>query len=79
MVVYHVTTIKKLHRYIAHGYIKAPVRAWRRIESAERFSKQTGRRLIIRLKFPGSAKRLFGHRDEAVYLEHDLEFPRSAV
>lgn len=79
MVVYHVTTLKKLHRYIARGSIKGPVRAWKKIESAERFSKQTGRRLIIRLKFPETAKQLFGHRGEAVYLDEDLEFPRYAV
>lgn len=79
MIVYHVTTLKKLHRYLAYGHIKAPVRAWKKIESAERFSKQTGRRIIVRLKFPATARQLWGHRGEAVYLDRDLDFPRSAV
>ena len=43
MVVYHVTTPKKLDKYRAAGYIRQPVRAWISIEAAERFSKQTGR------------------------------------
>lgn len=79
MTVWHVTTIKKLHRYIARGCILPPVRAWEKIESAERFSKQTGRRIILRLKFPGSARRLWGHRGEAVYLDRELKFPQGGL
>ncbi len=78
-VVYHVTTLKKLHRYIAAGRIQAPVRAWDNIKSAERFSKQTSRRIIIRLKFPNSARRLFGHRGEAFVLDNDLDFTTAMI
>lgn len=51
------------------GHLTAPVRAWKKIESAERFSKQTGRQIILRLKFPNDAKQLKGHKGEAVYIE----------
>jgi hypothetical protein len=53
------------------GILTAPVRGWKKIESAERFSKQTGRQIILRLKFPddGSVKQLEGHRGEAVFIE----------
>jgi hypothetical protein len=71
MVVYHVTTKKKLQRYFERSQIKSPVRAWKTIEAAERFSKQTGRRIILRLKFPEDAKSLPGHCDEAVYIERN--------
>ncbi len=74
MVVYHVTTIKKLNRYLKSGKIQAPVRAWDNIKSAERFSKQTARRIIIRLKFPDSARRYEGHRGEAFILDTDFPF-----
>jgi hypothetical protein len=69
--VWHVCSIKKLHRYQQAGRIQAPVRAWRSIASAERFSRQTGRYVILRLKFPRDAKQLPGHRGEAVYLDRD--------
>jgi len=69
MVVYHVTTRKKLAKFLAVGYILPPVRAWKSILSAERFSKQTSRRIILRLKFPADAPTLAGHRGEAVVLD----------
>jgi hypothetical protein len=72
MVVYHVTTFKKLNKYVKNGYIKAPVRAWKTINEAERFSKQTKRRIIIRLKFPENAETLEGHKGNAVVLKEDL-------
>jgi hypothetical protein len=65
MVVYHVTTTKKLRKYITTGAILPPVRAWISIAAAERFSKQTGRRLILRLKADGWVA-YKGHRGEAV-------------
>lgn len=34
MTVYHVTTLKKLNKYLKTGYIKPPVRAWENIEQA---------------------------------------------
>jgi len=71
MIVYHVISASKLARCINNGVLTAPVRAWKKIESAERFSKQTGRQIILRLKFPddGTAKPLVGHRNEAVFIE----------
>lgn len=79
MIVYHVTTRKKLEKYIRTGAILSPVRAWRNIASAERFSKQTGRRVILRLKFPSDAPVLPGHRREAVFLPVNLPFPQGGV
>lgn len=52
MRVYHVTSKKKLDLYKRSGFIKAPVRAWETLESANKFSKQTGRRIIVVLNFP---------------------------
>jgi len=66
MVLWHVTTMKKLNRYLEHGFINPPVRAWKDIKSAERFSKQTGRTIIIRLKGNESFKLYEGHRGEAL-------------
>ncbi len=65
MIVYHVTSFKKLTKYARSGAILPPVRAWEAIEDAERFSKQTGRPIILRLKFPENAKKLGGHRSVA--------------
>ena len=67
MIVWHVTTWKKLNYYMENGGIKPPVRAWKTIEDAERFSKQTGRRIIIRLKFPENAPLLNGHKNMAIF------------
>lgn len=65
--IYHVTTLRKLARYKASDdFISPPVRAWRTIEAAERFSKQTGRRVILRLVLDPRWKPLEGHRDEAL-------------
>jgi len=70
MVVCHVTSYKKLNKYIKSGYIKPPVRAWLTIKEAECFSKQTGRRIILRLKFDKSkVKPLEGHKGMAVYID----------
>lgn len=68
MIVWHVTTVKKLKRYKDSGGILPPVRAWDSLPAAERFSKQTGRKVILRLKFPNTAERLPGHRGEAFVL-----------
>ena len=65
MTVYHVTTLKKLNKYIKTGYIKPPVRAWDSIEQAERMSKSTGRKIILRLKFPDNADKCEGHFNQA--------------
>ena len=50
VIVYHVTTYKKLTKYVSNGYIKPPVRVWNSVQESERFSKQTGRKVILRLK-----------------------------
>lgn len=73
MIVWHCTTAKKLRKYQARGSIKAPVRAWETIEQAERMSKSTGRRIIIRLRFPNDAPKLDGHFGLARVLDYDLK------
>ena len=65
MTVYYVTTLKKLNKYLKTGYIKPPVRAWENIEQAERMSKSTGRKIILRLKFPNNADKCEGHFNQA--------------
>ena len=59
MIVYHVTSLKKLNKYIESGMILPPVRAWEDIEQAERMSISTGRKIILRLRFPDNAEKLF--------------------
>jgi len=73
MIVYHVTSYKKLQKYLSCGYIKRPVRAWENIEQAERMSKSTGRRIIIRLKFPENTEKLEGHFNQARVLKYDYK------
>lgn len=65
MVVWHVTSAKKLAKYLKTGYITPPVRAWETIEQAQRMSLSTGRRVILRLKFPDNAPKLEGHFNQA--------------
>ncbi len=72
MIVYHVCSSKKLDKYRQSGFIAAPVRAWENIQQAERMSISTGRRVILRLKFPNSAPKLAGHFNQARVLHHNL-------
>lgn len=74
MVLWHATSLKKLSRYLERGHILPPVRAWRSLEGAERFSRQTGRRIILRLHAKGSFEPLGGHRGQALvsYAPHPL-------
>lgn len=65
MIVYHVTSLKKLNKYIESGMILPPVRAWEDIEQAERMSISTGRKIILRLHFPDNAEKLEGHFNQA--------------
>lgn len=65
MIVYHVTTYKKLQKYLKSGGITPPVRAWDNIAQAERMSKSTGRKIILRLRFPNNAAVLEGHFGQA--------------
>ena len=74
MIVYHVCTLKKLNKYLTSGFIKAPVRAWDNIEQAERMSISTGRRIILRLKFPNDSDRLEGHFNQARVVNTNFKF-----
>ena len=74
MIVWHVASINKFKRYLQTGIIRKPVRAWTCIEEAKRFSLQTGRQIIIRLKFSKNVKQLFGHKNKAVFLEENYNF-----
>ena len=74
MIVYHITSLKKLDSYRKTGRIVAPVRAWENIQQAHRMSVSTGRRVILRLRFPDNAPKLDGHFNEARVLHHDLPF-----
>lgn len=65
MIVYHVTSAKKLDKYRKTGYIMPPIRAWENIQQAERMSISTSRPIILRLKFPNHADKLEGHFNEA--------------
>lgn len=71
MIVYHVTSKKKFLKYLKSGRIIAPVRAWENIDQAERMSKSTGRKIILRLKFPDNAPKYEGHFNQARVLYHD--------
>lgn len=71
MIVYHVCSLKKLHKYEKAGKIVAPVRAWENIQQAERMSISTSRRIILRLKFPNNAPKLKGHFNQARVLNQD--------
>ncbi len=76
MIVFHVCTIKKLKRYRENGGIKPPVRAWENIKQAERMSLSTGRKIILRLKFPNDAKKLDGHFNQARVLNEIYEWEK---
>ena len=65
MITYHVISITKFMRCIKQGFLPAPVRSWETIEEAERFSKQTGRAMILRLKTPENTPKLEGHKNKA--------------
>lgn len=71
MIVWHVTTFKKLKKYKDHGSIRAPVRAWENFEQAKRMSVSTGRPIILRLKFPNNTPKLEGHFNQARILNVD--------
>jgi hypothetical protein len=77
MIVYHVTSRKKLDKYRKSGKILAPVRAWENIEQAQRMSVSTGRRIILRLRFPSNAPKLEGHFNQARVLHQDLPFTQN--
>lgn len=74
MIVYHVCSSKKFNQYKKTGHIKPPVRAWENIHQAERMSISTGRRIIVRLRFPDDAKKLDGHFNEARVMHEPVDF-----
>lgn len=73
MIVYHVTSLKKLNKYLKTGYITPPVRAWENIEQAQRMSLSTGRKIILRLKFPDNCEKLEGHFNQARVLKQNYK------
>lgn len=73
LIVYHVTSMKKLDKYRQSGCIKAPVRAWETLEHANRFSIGTGRPIILRLNFPVTAPKLSGHFGAARVIYYDYK------
>ena len=73
MIVYHCTSLKKLLKYKQTGYILPPVRAWETLEQANRMSISTGRKIILRLKFPDTAAKLEGHFNQARVLHQPLK------
>lgn len=72
MIVYHCCSLKKLEEYKKSGCINAPVRAWENIDQARRMSLSTGRKIILRLKFPNDAEKLLGHFNQARVLRTNL-------
>lgn len=77
MIVYHVTSLSKLNKYLKSGQINPPVRAWENIQQAERMSKSTGRRIILRLKFPDNSDKLEGHFNEARVLHQPYKISKN--
>ena len=53
-----------------------PVRAWETIEQANRMSISTGRKVILRLKFPNDADKLEGHFNQARVINKIYEWDR---
>lgn len=74
MIVYHVCSSKKFEQYKKSGQINPPVRAWENIQQAERMSISTGRRVIVRLKFPDNAPKLEGHFNQARVMNTPVKF-----
>ena len=59
------------------GFLPSPVRGWETIDEAGRFSKQTGRIMILRLKFPKNAEKWVGHKNLARIIYED--YPMSKI
>jgi hypothetical protein len=77
VVLFHVTNPKLLNKYIASGHIDGPVRAWRSLEGALRFSKQTDRFVILRINARKGWRILGGHQGQAMVT--DTPYPMSKV
>ena len=52
---YHVTTAKKIQRYISSKRIIAPVRFFPNISTAQKWAKRTGRNFILKIKVRGES------------------------
>lgn len=59
--------------------IYPPVRAWENIEQAQRMSISTGRRIILRLKFPNDSPKLEGHYNQARVMYKPLPLNESML
>jgi hypothetical protein len=79
MIVYHVCSIAKLEKYQASGKISGPVRAWENEAQAARFSKSTGRPIILRLRFPNDTPKYPGHYNQARELKQDFHMPKELM
>lgn len=73
VIVWHCCSYRKLQRYLKTGCILPPVRAWETIEQAQRMSISTGRKIILRLRFPDDAQKLEGHFNQARVLTCPLK------
>lgn len=71
MIAWHVTSKRKLDKYLRSGQINSPVRAWLSIEDAMRFSISTGRRIILRIKVKQYDK-LGGHKNKAIISQQPI-------
>lgn len=59
---YHVTTPKKLARYVASRAILPPVRYWIYKSSAKAWAKKTGRTVILKIEVMGDSYFLPDHQ-----------------
>lgn len=75
MILFHVTTPKKVERYEASGRIILPVRGWSTIEAAREWMRKTGRSIVLRIEGERVHK-LPDHRSsfgEAWWIEQDVK------
>lgn len=65
MTLYHVTTSKKISRYISTGGILPPVRGWINVTSARNWMERTGRDILLKIEvnesYPLPDHKPFGH------------------
>lgn len=71
MICYHCCNYNKLQKYKKTGYIIPPVRAWPDFKDAQRFSIQTGRQIILRLRFKKFVT-LEGHKGKAIFTDEKI-------
>jgi hypothetical protein len=75
VVLFHVTNLKLLKKYLETRHIQPPARAWRSLDGALRFSKQTDRKIILRLTARKEWRELGGHQGQAMWT--DQPYPMS--